>query len=468
MTTETFNTEDTKDTEHSENPEDSDQATEIIGSQTTQITEKATNNSEEPIATEEDFSEDSKETTQLPKEESLGIIQPQLTYEGAYNGPLYATSEQIGSRDIDQVIKNMDRNGIIAALGMFGIEAGYTTQDDGDNEDTTDILTTNSDLGRAINAIQKYPKRIVAFTNPGIPGDEMEDYLGDELTNWYKTILTKTKETTNTQFIQGLGEIETQEWSVTHDNKDVLSLFQIADDNNMFVLFHPVASKLDDLENILNQFPDTIFIIHMYRQDLKDGRSELINLLKDHKNLYFSMDTAHIIHLDGMDLLYKYQGDSVQKAKENFFSDINNKEDQIIADAIKDYKPIVDEVANKVMWGTETGPEYAYDNEVYDKAVEIARFVIAGFDQADQEKVAYKNAFDLLGEGSSIEEQINIIDPDTIKECSNDIIDNCDEECGFNGDEEQKTDLTEDCLISCTLEQSCLEDVSILYDDIED
>src|SRR3989344_9094886 len=60
-------------------------------------------------------------TTTLPVKEEFQLIYPELTYEGAYNGPLYGTSEQVGSASMDSYFENLDRNGINFFIGMFGI-----------------------------------------------------------------------------------------------------------------------------------------------------------------------------------------------------------------------------------------------------------------------------------------------------------------------------------------------------------
>src|SRR3989338_10080576 len=48
----------------------------------------------------------------VEKKEEFQIFNPVLTYEGAYNGPLYGTSEQVGSASMDSYFENLDRNGI--------------------------------------------------------------------------------------------------------------------------------------------------------------------------------------------------------------------------------------------------------------------------------------------------------------------------------------------------------------------
>src|SRR3989344_4944686 len=171
--------------------------------------------SEEDLVVEEPVIE-----PEIVKKEEFQIFNPVLTYSGAYNGPLYATSEQVGSASMDSYFRNLDRNGINFFIGMFGISG----------EPTIETLTSDQGLGEVIDAVQKHPKRVIPFFNPGIGGEEVERYLGETWIGWYKNTLTASKRIAGNDFIKGFGEVETQEWSIRHNNpkillKDILILF---------------------------------------------------------------------------------------------------------------------------------------------------------------------------------------------------------------------------------------------------
>src|SRR3989344_2763581 len=159
------------------------------------------------------------------------IFNPVLTYEGAYNGPLYGTSEQVGSASMDSYFENLDRNGINFFIGMFGISG----------EPSVDALVSDQGLGEVIDAAQKHPYRIIPFFNPGIGGEQIEEYLGEELTGMYTKTLVASKKIVGNDFIRGFGEVETQEWSVGHNDPKVIKLVNLAKNNNIDFMFHPVA-----------------------------------------------------------------------------------------------------------------------------------------------------------------------------------------------------------------------------------
>ena len=377
------------------------------------------------------------------------IFNPVLTYEGAYNGPLYGTSEQIGATSMDSYFNNLDRNGINFFIGMFPIFG----------EPQKDSLVSHQGLGYVIDAAQKHPHRIIPFFNPGIGGEGVEKYLGVTLTGWYKKTLVTSNNLAGKGFIRGFGEVETQEWDASHNDQRVLQLTSIAQENKINFMFHPVAAKINDVEKIIEAYPDTTFLIHMYREDLDNSMTKLIKILQEYDNLYFSIDAAHILFVDslGGDLVYIYDSKDKQESINKFVSTYNREEESMINDAIKAYKPLVDAVPDKVMWGTEIGPEYAFDPKVFDRAVKISRFVIAGFSKEHQEAVGYKNALRVFGEGVTADPNIKVIDTKLWSECTKEQIDECDKKCESPDSVDTGLPDEDDCLVKCTITLQCRE-----------
>ncbi|HLD39610.1 MAG TPA: amidohydrolase family protein [Candidatus Nanoarchaeia archaeon] len=400
-----------------------------------------------PIPATETPKEEVKEET---KPAEYSIIQPKLKYEGAYNGPLYGTSEQVGSASMNTYFELLDKNGINFFIGMFGIEG----------EPSTETLTSDTGLGEVIDAAQKHPHRVIPFFNPGIGGEEVEKYLGDELTGMYAKTLAASKRIVGNDFIRGFGEVETQEWAARHNDARVLQLINLAQKNDINFMFHPVASKIDDVEKIIEAYPDTAFLIHMYREDLDDSKTQLIKLLQEHDNLYFSMDAAHILFVNGNDIIYTYDSTNKKSSIDEFVSTYESKEKQTIDNAIRAYKPLVDAVPDKVMWGTEIGPEYAFDPQVFDRAVKISRFVIAGFNSEHQEAVGYKNALRVFGQGVVADANIKVLNTGSWPDCTTAQMNGCDDSCG-NPDTDGLTAEQEACYKSCLNKIQCKEVVEM-------
>jgi len=387
-----------------------------------------------------------------PAEPEYSITLPKLKYEGAYNGPLYGTSEQVGSASMDSYFKLLDQNGINFFIGMFGISG----------EPSADTLVSDTGLGEVIVAVQKHPQRVIPFFNPGIGGEEVEKYLGEQLTGMYTKTLAASKKIVGNDFIRGFGEVETQEWTARHNDPKVLQLINLAHKNNINFMFHPIATKIGDVEKMIEAYPDTTFLIHMYREDLDKSKSQLIKMLQEHDNLYFSMDAAHILFDNslGGDLVYVYDSNNKQSSIDKFISTFDSKEKAMTADAIKAYKPLVDAVPDKIMWGTEIGPEYAFDPQVFDRAVKISRFVIAGFDKEHQEAVGYKNALRVFGQGVVVDKNIKVLDTSFWPDCTDVQIGDCDTTCE-TPDSDVLTAEQEACFQNCLIGKQCKEVVEM-------
>ena len=398
---------------------------------------------------EEKAEADEQQKVEEPKpsegEQKFQIFNPQLTYPNAYNGPLYGTSEQVGSASMDSYFKNLDRNGINYFIGMFGISG----------EPAADTLISDQGLGEVVDAVQKHPYRIIPFFNPGIGGEEIEQYLGEELTGMYTETLAASEKIVGNDFIRGFGEVETQEWSVRHNDPSIIELINLAKNNNIDFMFHPVASKISDVEEIVEAYPNTIFLIHLYREDLAKSTTQLIKILQEHDNLFFSMDAAHILHIEG-DVIYDLDSANKESSINQFVSYYNSNENTMINNAIKAYKPLVDAVPDKVMWGTEIGPEYAFDSRVFDLAVKASRLVIAGFDEDDQEAVGYKNALRIFGEGAVADADIKVLSVSSWPECNDGQMSDCDISCEIP-DSDFLTAEQEACYQNCLIGKRCRE-----------
>ncbi len=330
------------------------------------------------------------ENLSIPEEteepESLEFFLPKLTYPDAYNGPLYATSEQIGSSAPLIHLQNLRRNGVNFMIAFFGIEL------DADEEVDLDIQYAQS-------IVQAAPGRTIPFFSPGMGGSETKPLLGDALTTIYKDTLAVIKEQAGENFIRGFGEIEQYAWDIQPNDPKMLQLFDLAAENDLMVMFHPDPGQINGVKTVIERYPDTIFLIHMFPEDFSADRQQYINLLKTHDNVYFSVDADHMMFDGNTGLLYKYEDESVTQAKAHFLADYDRNEQQLLNSAVQRYKPFIEAVPDKVMWGTEGGTEYFYEPEVYDRTVKFSRLFIAELDPVVREKFAYKNALEVLGEG---------------------------------------------------------------------
>lgn len=332
-------------------------------------------------------SEKATTSNNLPvqKETRTNLLEAKLTYEGAYNDPLYDTSSKIGdSAPLDLHFENMDRNGVNFLIA-------YTFAEE--------VVSTDYLKG----AIKKHPGRIIPFYSTGVGGKEAERLVGDKLTMRFEMALPMVKKHLGENIIQGIGEIEMFQWNIPHNDPKILQLFDFAKANNLNVMFHPVPGKMSQVGDILEKYPDTIFLIHMFQEDFAKERTNIITLMKTHKNLYYTIDIDHLLYdrSAGTGLLYKYEGKDVEMGKDGFVKDFDSKYEAMLKADLALYGPLIEAHPDRVTWGTEMNIRYTYESEVYDRMIKFIRLFIGSLDPSVQEKIGYKNALEGFGEGVS-------------------------------------------------------------------
>lgn len=325
--------------------------------------------------------------TTPPQDSKISLFQPQLTYERAYSGPLYDTSSKIGdSAPLDLHFENMDRNGVNFLIA-------YTFAEE--------VVGTDYIKG----AIKKYPGRIIPFYSPGLGGKEAESFVGEELTKMFEMSFPMAKKHLGEITIKGIGEIEMFQWNMPHNDPRILQLFDFAKANKLKVMLHPVPGKISQVRDILEKYPDTTFLIHMFQDDFVKERINIIELMKTHKNIYYSIDIDHLLYdrSAGTGLLYKYEGKDVVVGKNGFIKDFDSKYQAMLKADLALYKPLIEAHPNRVTWGTEMNIRYTYEPEVYDRMIKFIRLFIGSLDPSIQENIGYKNALERFGEGVSLE-----------------------------------------------------------------
>ncbi|MBI4137248.1 amidohydrolase family protein [Candidatus Roizmanbacteria bacterium] len=315
-------------------------------------------------------------------------FQPELTYEGAYNGPLYDTSSKIGdSAPLDLHFENMDRNGVNYVIGYFFAE---------------EVSTSDYVKG----ALKKHPGRIIPFYSSGLGGKEAEAYVGDKLTNMFEMSLPMAKKHVGENTIKGIGEIEIFQWNMPHNDPKILQLFDFAQKNNLHVMMHPIPGKITHVTDILEKYPETTFLIHMFQDDFAQERTNIIKLMKDHTNIYYTIDIDHLLfdRSAGTGLLYKYEGKDIAVGRTGFIQDFDSKYEAMLIADLALYKPLIEAHPDRVTWGTEMNIRYTYEPEVYDRMIKFMRLFIGSLDPSIQENIGYKNALRIFGPGVVLEE----------------------------------------------------------------
>lgn len=317
---------------------------------------------------------------------SSEITAPELTYEGGYNGVLYLTGEKLGSEaPFDDYFANTRRNGVATSIVYFAIE------DSGDAKAIKKQLT-------------QYPGQIVPFYSLGIGGKSEADMLGDELTAEYKDALQGANASLGSGVMKGLGEIEMQQWPVPPTDPKGLQLLDFASQNKLAVMFHMKIGQKDTVNQMLKKYPNTTFLVHLFHNDFRVERQNIISLMQDNPNLNYTIDADHLMFDNAakIGLLYKYQDESAKSGATKFIADFDTQHTAMLAAAYDLYSPLVTQFPDRITLGTEMSSDYTYQADAYDRIVKHLRLFAGKFDTTIQEKLAYQNAERLFGKGVTL------------------------------------------------------------------
>ncbi len=191
---------------------------------------------------------------------------------------------------------------------------------------------------------------------------------------------------------QGYGEIGLYEREnggspeLPPDAPRLQEIYPLLRQHNLVVYFHLGDGHKDNFERVLKQNPDLTFIWHGDQLSV----DEVKDILRKYPNVYYGIDEFFGGEREIFEL---YVGES----KEEYLEMANQKFDQIVQQGVRDWKSLIEQYPDRVLWGTDRGDAvWNYDLDVGQMQVKIARAFIGKLDPAVQEKFAYKNAERLI------------------------------------------------------------------------
>ncbi len=164
------------------------------------------------------------------------------------------------------------------------------------------------------------------------------------------------------------------------DADRLMEIYPILDEQQIAVYFHPGDEMGDNMETVLEAYPNTIFIVHG-----DQIAPYIIDLMDNYENIYFTMNDLY-----GDEWLLR---DEVGKDGFLEYFDENGFDDMIQEDLAL-YEDMINAHPDRFMWGTDRGGEspWTYDIEVGQMLADYGRAFIGSLDEDVQENFAYKNA----------------------------------------------------------------------------
>lgn len=331
------------------------------------------------------------------------FVLPQVTTEGAYAGTLVDAHLFTENMTIAKQMENMNRNGVHALIGYFSIP-----EDVDPNK-----LTSTESLGLLVDMVQKNPGRIIPFFSFEIEEEASTIMPDNAFVQRHQEAYTLISEVAGENIVKGVGELEQHEWDKEANTTRMLKMATFAQDNELHVMFHPPRGEMDAIGELTQLYPETTFIIHQFADDFEADSGWVIELLKENPNVYYSIDVDQMTYDVSMDfgLLHEFEDIPSNMAAAQFVNKYAEKKDLLFGRAVARYYDLVKAVPDKVLWGTDAGPKYNFEPEVYDRVIEFTREFIAAMPEEAQEKLAYQNAWKIFGPGVTLEKEISISYP---------------------------------------------------------
>lgn len=323
---------------------------------------------------QQDAEETSAESTYIGEEQNCSS--DEQFPEGYYTGPLIDShfhmpppedgDPQLG-RDVTlaDIVCTFDAEGTTMAFAFFPVypEASYT-----------------SFINMAKLAEDNFSSFFVPFLMP--PGADDNPPTANA---------TEVREMLDIypELFQGYGEIGLYEIANREAEEyppDVPLLLDIYDEiqsNNLLVYLHPGENHAENLEHVLQLYPNTIFIIHG-----EETENDIDALMERNANIYFTIDDTYVREL------YTY---FVGESKEAFMTAFEERFDAMLERELTRWKDLIEAHPDKFLWGTDRGDvAWNFDKDVGQLIARYARAFIGRLNTEVQERVAYKNAESLL------------------------------------------------------------------------
>ena len=182
-------------------------------------------------------------------------------------------------------------------------------------------------------------------------------------------------------------------------------VFQWAADNNLIIMVHLNSDQGIELDTMLDTYPNTTVLLHGGELALA---GDLATVLAEHDNLYFTLDTAHMLQDNGP-IMFPVQGgdddDVSDKTRANdFVETYDANEAEMLAYTQNLFTDVFAAAPDRVLWGTDTAFTWHTRPAVYRRLIEFSNVVGDSMLSTDlQTDYFTTNAQALLGDGVTIE-----------------------------------------------------------------
>ena len=149
-------------------------------------------------------------------------------------------------------------------------------------------------------------------------------------------------------------------------------------------MLHPTQKQASEIGTMLSRYPNTKVILHGFELL---GTPDLVTLLRNHKNLYWTYDLATM--LDGN--LYVFQDSA------SFISWFDVNKQQYLNSVRSKLLPLLEAAPVRVMWGTDIVAAWHGETAVFSRLMEFSRSLVDSLPAEHRDNFASANALRIFG-----------------------------------------------------------------------
>lgn len=250
-----------------------------------------------------------------------------------------------------------------------------------------------------VNLVAQHPGRFVPFytINP--------QRVSDITVNNLQRVLNRD----SNNLFRGIGEYAFYRQPLLNTRLDSApwpAVFEWAADNDLIIMIHLVSSQGDELDTMLTNHPNTTVLLH--GNELLD---ELPQLLEDHENLYYTLDTANMLRHPQRqtDTVLMFPADESEndgisdKRRARTFSALYDTfETTMLNTAVSDWADVFAAAPDRVMWGTDVASQWHTRRSAYNRLMRFSRMFRGELGAGVQTRYRTTNARELLGDGVTL------------------------------------------------------------------
>ena len=297
-------------------------------------------------------------------------------------GQLYESHAHNESSVLAEYVERLNDHGVGCSLLFLGVE--------------WDNLADTYIEAKAI--VQTNPGRFVPFYNSD------PNTLAEVSVENLQSILDYDTE----QMFRGIGEFafyRSPLIGTTLTSDPWPEIFQWAGDNDLIIMIHLNQDQGTELDTMLDAYPNTQVLLH--GKELASA-GDLATLLAEHSNLYYTLDTANMVQVDGSPIMFPLLGgeeDTVSdKARAaDFIEAYDANEATMLTNAQTLFADIFTAAPNQILWGTDVASTWHMRPAVYRRLIEFSTVFAADLSAEQQEDYLMNNAQTLFGDGVTID-----------------------------------------------------------------